>query len=198
MTDISNLFTWNTKQIFLYITATYPPTNTPSRVRPPVPDTTAIIWDAILPHPLAPAHLNVYTYPQQQHSKSSKKDADVEKNQVEILPGLLQLPSERPKYQLTSPTLRIASRQNVTLALNYNVQPWVGALTWASGTLAGSSADNWISNHWWSSWRSMGGGARTSPFDLPALKNETAAKQALGKEGLGTAKGREANRGSPA
>lgn len=121
--DLSGLFTWNTKQVFLYVTASYPSSSSisssdtlPSR---------AIVWDAILAHPLAPAHHNVYT-------KHLRADAGT----TGAAPGLLRLSSQRPKYQITDPSGRLAGAANATLELAWNVQPWVGALTWASGAPA--------------------------------------------------------------
>lgn len=43
---------------------------------------------------------------------------------------MLKLKNQRPKYQITHPTGKIAQTDNVTLNLHYNVQPWVGLLTW--------------------------------------------------------------------
>jgi len=55
--DLSSLYNWNTKQVFVYITASYP-SNKPSE-----PPTKSIIWDAILPSKLAPYHQNQYIHP---------------------------------------------------------------------------------------------------------------------------------------
>lgn len=150
----------------------------------------------MLPHPHAPAHHNQYAYPaQRKAAREARKSKSKTKTQstdpaAPIVPGLLKLPGQKPKYQLTSPSARLAGRANATLALNYNIQPWVGALTWASGTLPPSDA------HWWSTWQVLGN-ARTAPFALPARKNETEARRAVGKEGLGVARGDEAYRGKP-
>lgn len=64
------------------------------------------------------------------------------------------------------------------------MQPWVGALTWAS---AGSKG--WLP--FWSPLK----GQRSSAFKLPELKAVEASKS---REELGTETGGEANRGSPA
>lgn len=176
------------------MTATYPPTDkASSTLSATEPDNTAIIWDAVLPHPLAPKHHNQYTYPVQtkaSSSKGSKTPKSKPKPHVEIVPGLLRLDGQKPKYQLTSPTAKLAARNNATIALNYNIQPWVGALTWASGTLAPERAA------WWSTWQALPN-ARSAQFALPARKNETEARRAAGKDGLGVAKGDEAYRGRP-
>lgn len=44
--------------------------------------------------------------------------------------GLLKLKNQRPKYQITHPSGKVANLENVRLRLHYNVQPWVGLLTW--------------------------------------------------------------------
>ncbi|KAK0857884.1 Signal peptidase complex subunit [Friedmanniomyces endolithicus] len=56
--DLSTLFNWNTKQIFAYITASYPSSD-PSTI----PRSEAIIWDAVIPATNAPAHPNTYIHP---------------------------------------------------------------------------------------------------------------------------------------
>ena len=44
--------------------------------------------------------------------------------------GILKLRNQKPKYQITHPSGKIAEKEDVTLKLHYNVQPWVGLLTW--------------------------------------------------------------------
>lgn len=44
--------------------------------------------------------------------------------------GKLELKNQKPKYQITAPAGKLAETDNVVLKLHYNVQPWVGALTW--------------------------------------------------------------------
>lgn len=84
--------------------------------------------------------------------------------------------------------------------MNWNVQPWVGALTW--GSAAGDVGAGGPGMAWWRralvglSWRGIAGkGARSGAFDMPALKDR---KEAGGAQALGTDKGGEANRGKPA
>jgi hypothetical protein len=60
----------------------------------------------------------------------------------------------------------LAGRQNVTLAVGWNVQPWVGALWWAPATGAVP--------------RTEGSIGRSEAFEFPALK---AKKSEAGKEG---------------
>lgn len=80
--------------------------------------------------------------------------------------GKLSLKNQRPKYQITHPSSRIAETDGVELHLHYNVQPWVGALTWDQGRDYGL-------------WKATAGGA-SDAFALPAIKK---------KEGEGDTKG---------
>jgi hypothetical protein len=79
---------------------------------------------------------------------------------------------------ITDHTGLLANRQNVTLELGWNIQPWVGALTWPR------KADLGV-------WKAMKGGS-TKPFDFPEIKGQAKPTD------LGTAKGGERNRGKPA
>lgn len=51
-TDLSSLFTWNTKQVFIYVTATWPNSNA-TAVANGVGDNEAVIWDKIITSPSA-------------------------------------------------------------------------------------------------------------------------------------------------
>ncbi|TKA46519.1 hypothetical protein B0A54_02351 [Friedmanniomyces endolithicus] len=176
--DLSTLFNWNTKQIFAYITASYPSSD-PSTI----PRSEAIIWDAVIPATNAPAHPNTYIHPSLSQSNARPKTkADRLAAQKPYPPGkepgILKLASQKPKYQINDVSGRIAERANATLTLHWNVQPWVGALVWDSrGTLG--------------RWQGLRGGM--AGFDFPALKG-TEVK----KEELRTETGGERNRGSPA
>ena len=57
----------------------------------------------------------------------------------------------------------MASRENVTLEVGWNVQPWVGALTWTLDE--GKSFGRWNGIQ----------GGRSSAFAMPALKGKSAA-----------------------
>lgn len=214
-TDLTNLFTWDTKQIFLYITASYP--STPSKpttnlntttTTPTPPASTAIIWDAILPHPLSPVHQNQYIHPSpkksstSKSSKPSKSGKSSATGKKERHPGILKLAGQRPKYQITDPSGRLASRVNATLELHYNVQPWVGALTWGSPRAAETALVEQETGGLFGFvklWRYFPvTGARTKRFNLPALKDRSDAAKSAGADGLGVASGGERNRGSPA
>lgn len=47
--DLSSLFTWNTKQLFVYVTAEWPDADSPDGV----PTNSAVIWDSIITSPSA-------------------------------------------------------------------------------------------------------------------------------------------------
>ncbi|KAJ9629394.1 Signal peptidase complex subunit [Taxawa tesnikishii (nom. ined.)] len=137
--DLTSLFSWNTKQVFVYVVASFPPTTNPS---PSLPNSEAIIWDAIIPASSAPLHPNTYIHPTSSSSSSksssaSKSRRSKSKDQalahpVGASPGILRLNSQRPKYQITTPSSRISNLDNCTLTLHYNIQPWVGALVWGT------------------------------------------------------------------
>jgi signal peptidase complex subunit 3 len=79
--------------------------------------------------------------------------------------GILKIKNQKPKYQITHPSGTIAETGDVTLKLHYNVQPWVGLLTWNQDRDIGL-------------WRKMKGGI-SSVVRLPAIKKkEGEAKKA--------------------
>lgn len=169
--DLSSLYNWNTKQVFMYITATYP---SPLSTEPP---TQAIIWDAIIPSLSEPWHHNQYM-----HFKPSSPEFSRSKSIQKGPPGIVKVKGQRPKYQITDHTGKIAERANCTLELHWNVQPWVGALTWTNRQNFGR-------------WKGLKGG-RSKSFEFPAIKKKEG--QAAKEEDLKTMKGGEANRGKPA
>jgi signal peptidase complex subunit 3 len=76
----------------------------------------------------------------------------------------------------------MAGKQNVTLELGWNVQPWVGALLWRMPYDIGV-------------WKALPEGTeatrgRTDAFEIPALGAE--------KVKIDTVRGAEGNRGKPA
>ncbi|KAF2170775.1 hypothetical protein M409DRAFT_35854 [Zasmidium cellare ATCC 36951] len=177
--DLTSLFNWNTKQIFLWVSASYPSPNN----HPATPPSEAIIWDAIIPHDQAPSHPNTYTHPSPKNSKTkskSKRSAQGKAYPEGTQAGIVRLESQKPKYQITDVTGKIAERGNATLTLHWNVQPWVGLLTWTNRETYGRW--DWLK------------GGRTGPFEFPAIKGSETIK----KEDLRTATGAEARRGSPA
>jgi signal peptidase complex subunit 3 len=70
----------------------------------------------------------------------------------------LKLKNQKPKYQITCPTGKLAQTKDVKLHLHYNVQPWVGLLTWTPQMEFGN-------------WKMMKGGV-SKVFSLPALKKK--------------------------
>ncbi|EME82411.1 uncharacterized protein MYCFIDRAFT_52704 [Pseudocercospora fijiensis CIRAD86] len=175
--DLSSLFNWNTKQVFAYITASYP-----SKKPGEIPDSEVVVWDAIIPHDLAPFHPNTYVHPTPsgQKQKSKKRSPDAKAYPPGTEPGILRLNNQKPKYQITDVSGKMAERENATLTLHWNVQPWVGLLTWTNTNSYGR-------------WQGLKGG-KSKSFDFPALK----ASEAVKKEDLKTETGGERNRGKPA
>ncbi|KAL6704387.1 Signal peptidase complex subunit [Coniothyrium glycines] len=170
--DLSTLFNWNTKQVFLYIKAVYP------SARANEPPSEAIIWDAIIASDSAPWHQNHYNHPDPKSKlpKKSKKAllASKQKATSPYPIGQLHLQNQRPKYQITDISGKLSNRTDVILELGWNVQPWVGALTWVNWEKIGA-------------WKGLDGG-KSEPFDFPELKG--AAK----KKDLETEKGAEGYR----
>lgn len=175
--DLSTLFNWNTKQIFMYITATYP-SDSPSTI----PPSEVVIWDAIIPSDLAPEHFNTYIHPTDKVPSSKKKQRaeGLKAYPKGKNPGIVKLKNQKPKYQVTDVSGKLAERENATLTLHWNVQPWVGVLTWTNARTFG----------WWEGLK----GGRSKIFEFPPLKGSESVK----KEDLRTETGGERNRGSPA
>jgi hypothetical protein len=76
--------------------------------------------------------------------------------------GKLSLKNQRPKYQITHPTGKVAEKDDVVLRLHYNVQPWVGVLTW-----------NQDVNFW--KWKTLKNGL-SKKFSFPAIKKKEEKK----------------------
>jgi hypothetical protein len=166
-TDLSPLFNWNTKQLFVYVYATYSSADIEASN---VPATQSIIWDTIIEAPESPysfANLRERFFPAKsaagsKRSTSAAANKNKNKNQKKsnskepAAPGVLRLRDQKSKYQISDITGRIAERTNVTLSVGWNVQPWVGALWWAPGSGAVP--------------RTGGSIEASKAFDLPALK----------------------------
>lgn len=170
---MSSLFNWNTKQVFVWLQAAYPPTSS----APGSPPSQAIIWDSIInsksqldPHTPFDVY-NKYTAPKPKASKSKKTSATSKKPQVQVNSGIIRLQNNKPKYQITDISGILASKSNVTLELGYNVQPWVGPLLW---TLPQGQS-------FWR-WNGMKGG-RSKAFDLPAIKGKSASQETVVEKG---------------
>ncbi|KAF3395871.1 putative signal peptidase complex subunit 3 [Penicillium rolfsii] len=178
--DLTPLFNWNTKQLFVYVYATYSSSdNANSQTRA----SEAIIWDSIIPASPSP-----YTWenlvakatallPTSLNSASSSKAKSAGKGKAKrttktstsaseknkkvsqpATPGVLRLRGQKAKYQISDITGRLAERENVTLSVGWNVQPWVGALWWAPGTGAVP--------------RTAGQIVSSEAFNFPALKGK--------------------------
>ncbi|KKY18367.1 putative microsomal signal peptidase subunit [Phaeomoniella chlamydospora] len=170
--DFSSLFNWNTKQLFVYVLATYPPTNRAGDVVGSELNE-AIVWDTIIPAPVTTwAWSNIkdryFSKPSAKKSKnrpSTKRSTPPKKGDSKELvkPGVLALKNQKPKYQITDPSGQLAMKQNATLTVGWNIQPWVGALVWDKGLLGGQLG----------SWQISKGGV-SEPWDFPPLKGSKA------------------------
>ncbi|PNP54911.1 hypothetical protein THARTR1_04600 [Trichoderma harzianum] len=142
--DLSSLFTWNTKQLFVYVTADWTgPGNT---------NNSAVIWDSIITNPSADHLQNIGPVAMKKLKRSAEGKSIAPER------GILKLKNQKPKYQITHPSGKIAETADVTLKLHYNVQPWVGLLTWDMDKAFGA-------------WNAMKGGI-SNRFTLPALKSK--------------------------
>ncbi|KAJ5573760.1 Signal peptidase 22kDa subunit [Penicillium hispanicum] len=167
--DLTPLFNWNTKQLFVYVYATYSSSDKPDSL---VRDTEAVVWDTIIPATPSP-----YTWDAMKEKamdilpasitgssgkrgkKSLRKPSASNKVKAgEQSHGVLRLRGQKAKYQASDITGRLAERQNVTLSVGWNVQPWVGALWWSPKTGAVP--------------RTAGTVLRSEAFDFPALKGK--------------------------
>lgn len=147
--DFSTLFTWNTKQVFVYVSASWPSTNATNE---------AVIWDTIVTSPSADHLQNIGPAAMKKLIKSAKGKA------IDPSRGKIELKNQKPKYQVTSPSGKLAETEDVVLKVHYNVQPWVGVLTWTPQIEFGK-------------WRKMKGGV-SKLFNMPALKKKEEKKTA--------------------
>ena len=160
--DLSSLFTWNTKQVFVYVTANYPSNSKGG-------SSEAVIWDTIIPATSTPfSYQNLKS--QYWDTKSKKKSTKASKSKTRrgsddkittdlTKPGVIRLKNQKPKYQITDPSGVISERSNATLQVSWNVQPWVGALIWDKGYFGGRVG----------AWEA-GKPGRSEPFQFPPLK----------------------------
>ncbi|KAI0471088.1 signal peptidase 22 kDa subunit [Xylariaceae sp. FL0804] len=164
--DLSSLFTWNTKQLFVYVTAEWPAAGAGADDDNGKNQTnSAVIWDSIITSPSADhlANLGPATLKKLRRSAAGKT--------VDPSRGKLSLKNQKPKYQITHPSGRVArpdAGDDVVLRLHYNVQPWVGLLTWDLPRGGGGN---------WGRWRPVDGG-ESDAFALPALKEKGKKKAA--------------------
>jgi hypothetical protein len=157
--DLSSLFTWNTKQLFVYVMASYPSSNTIG-----AGSSDAVIWDMIIPAPSTPysfQNLKARYFPEKSTKSSRSRKPSVSSKTKELVkPGMLALKNQKPKYQITDPSGIMSERLNVTLVVGWNVQPWVGALIWDQ-SLLGNRIGAW----------KAGKVGRSGAFDFPPLKS---------------------------
>ncbi|KAL9100965.1 MAG: hypothetical protein Q9163_003729 [Psora crenata] len=164
--DFTSLFNWNTKQVFVWIMATYPSSSPVPESRP----SQAVIWDTIIKSrsqsdPFSPIqYVKQYfktTHPKKKNDKTRRPSTKKEEPKPE--PGIIHLKNSKPKYQISDISGIISQRKNVTLEVGWNVQPWVGALTWTMGD----------GQEFWK-WKGVKGG-RSKSFDMPALKGKSSS-----------------------
>ncbi|KAF1954136.1 signal peptidase 22 kDa subunit [Byssothecium circinans] len=165
--DLSTLFNWNTKQVFLYLKVVY------ASPKPNEPPSEAVIWDAILPGAATPWHQNQYIHPSPKSSKTARKPKP-KKGEEPASPyprGVIKLTNQRPKYQITDITGKLQNRTDVRLELGWNVQPWVGAQLWTNWRDLGM-------------WKGLEGG-KSETFTFPAIgaKKKVDTSTEKGKEG---------------
>ncbi|KAK6952226.1 hypothetical protein Daesc_006759 [Daldinia eschscholtzii] len=152
--DFSSLFTWNTKQLFVYVTAEWPAA--PGAGNSANQTNKAVIWDSIITSPSADHLSNLGPASLKKLRKSAAGKT------IDPSRGKLSLKNQKPKYQITHPSGKIASTDDVTLRVHYNVQPWVGVLTWNQDSDLGL-------------WKKMADGV-SAAFALPALKKKEGEK----------------------
>ncbi|PGH32354.1 hypothetical protein GX50_04834 [[Emmonsia] crescens] len=171
--DLTSLFNWNTKQLFVYVLASYPTSPSSSSNL----TTESIIWDTIIPATESPYSIPALTrrfFPSKK-SKSSKSSSKTNKNtstdsKKSKKPGLLRLRNQKPKYQITDISGQMASRGNAQLVVAWNVQPWVGALMWGPHSKVADNIGGALGGLLDMAVITGGKGGRSKPFDFPALK----------------------------
>ena len=162
--DFTSLFNWNTKQLFVWIIATYPS----AKSSPESPPSQAVIWDTIInshsqSHPFSPLQVFKSTFISPAKSSKVNKSPKTGKQEPELAPGIISLKNSKPKYQITDISGVLSEKSNVTLEVGWNVQPWVGALTWTFGD--GEQFGRWYGVK----------GGKSKSFNMPALKGRAAS-----------------------
>ncbi|KXX81368.1 Signal peptidase complex subunit SPC3 [Madurella mycetomatis] len=157
--DLSSLFTWNTKQLFVYVTAEWPSVGGTGSGQNATNQ--AVIWDSIITAPSADHLANIGPIAMKKLKRSAQGKS------IDPSRGKLSIKNQRPKYQITHPSGKVAEQDDVVLRLHYNVQPWVGLLTW------NQDADFW-------KWKTLKG-SLSKKFTLPALKKKDEGNKAGSK-----------------
>jgi hypothetical protein len=73
--------------------------------------------------------------------------------------GLVSLKNQRQKYKINDPSGKLAEKEGVQLEVGWNVQPWVGALTWKTPE----------EGRWLGRWAALNGG-KSEVFSFPPIK----------------------------
>jgi len=157
--DFSSLFNWNTKQIFVYVTASWPSNSSDSSV----PENEAVIWDTIITSPSADHLQNIGPVAMKKLIRSAKGKS------IDPSRGLINLKNQKAKYQITAPNGKVAETSDVVLKVHYNVQPWVGVLTWTPQVE-------------FARWRKVKGGI-SKAFSLPPLKKKKEEEEKKARAG---------------
>ncbi|BDD58759.1 hypothetical protein MPDQ_008025 [Monascus purpureus] len=175
--DLSPLFNWNTKQLFVFVLASY---SSSDNEKDNAQTSQSIIWDTIIPAPESPYSFNSLrerflpstststsssrrSTLKQKSATTAAKSANIKKDTRGARPGVLRLRNQRPKYQISDITGRMSEKRNVTLSVGWNVQPWVGGLWW--GPASGSVP------------HTAGLVEESKRFDFPALKERGSQSQ---------------------
>lgn len=177
--DLSPLFNWNTKQLFVFVLASY---SSSDHKKDNAQTSQSIIWDTIIPAPESPYSFNSLrerflsststststsssrrSTLKQKSATTAAKNANTKKDTRGTRPGVLRLRNQRPKYQISDITGRMSEKRNVTLSVGWNVQPWVGGLWW--GPASGSVP------------HTTGLVEESKRFDFPALKERGSQSQ---------------------
>ncbi|KIH88033.1 microsomal signal peptidase protein subunit [Sporothrix brasiliensis 5110] len=173
--DLSSLFTWNTKQVFVYVTAEWGDEHANATEA----TNTAVIWDKIITSPSSDHLANIGPVAMRKLRKSSEGKA------IDPSRGILHLKNQKPKYQITHPSGKIAETEQVRLRVHYNVQPWVGMLSWNQYSGDGSIS-SWLLPQRGGAgsplWQPLAGG-ESKAFELPAVgASGSASKKAKAAE----------------
>ncbi|KAK4127639.1 signal peptidase 22 kDa subunit [Parathielavia appendiculata] len=154
--DLSSLFTWNTKQLFVYVTAEWPSAGGSGSGQNA--SNQAVIWDSIITSPSADHLANLGPIALKKLKRSAQGKS------IDPSRGKLSIKNQRPKYQITHPSGKVAEQEDVVLRLHYNVQPWVGFLTW------NQDVDFWR-------WKTLRNNL-SKKFTLPSIKKKDETKKA--------------------
>ncbi|OAA64426.1 microsomal signal peptidase subunit [Niveomyces insectorum RCEF 264] len=189
--DLSSLFTWNTKQVFVYVTAEWTDRQTNGNgtategdadADAPGSENVAVIWDKIITSPSSDhlANLGPTTLRKLKKSAAGKT--------VDPSRGILHIKNQKPKYQITHPSGKIAETDVVHLRVHYNVQPWIGMLSWNQYAGDGGFA-SWLLPRRGGAgsprWQPLAGG-ESAAFALPAVAGSNGEGSGSGSGGSGS------------